>query len=181
MKKKDLQAYSIWQHPHAFTFTKGRICLMGDAAHACKLTLAGATSSRYLHVYSSLTLNRPATPWLAIGAGQALEDALLLATLLGETYTSRQVSTAFRAFDLVRRPRTRQLVDLSRETGEIFRRADKEGLEVLQNKLRNRWEKVWAYNVEGDQTRGLEMMRNMRGGEMGRRTAVLPAHGQGNY
>jgi len=150
---------------------------MGDAAHA------GRSIARTSHVpISSNNNNNPtATPWLGAGAGQALEDALMLTTVLGETSTPHDITTAFRTFDSSRRPRTQKLVDLSRETGETFRRADVNGIEELREKLGSRWDQVWLHDVEGDQKKALELMRSMRGGQKGRHSVVVRPHGQGSY
>jgi salicylate hydroxylase len=38
------------------------------------------------------------TSWQGSGAGQAIEDAMLLSTLLGEDKSSQQVEAAFKAY-----------------------------------------------------------------------------------
>ncbi|KAI0799845.1 FAD/NAD(P)-binding domain-containing protein, partial [Irpex lacteus] len=77
------------------TFVSGRVALLGDAAHAM-------------------------TPHLASGAGQAIEDALVLATLLAHPTTENSsIPTALRIYDTTRRPFAQQIQDLSFKTGEI--------------------------------------------------------------
>ncbi len=61
---------------------------MGDAAHAM-------------------------TPWQGSGAGQAIEDAMILETVLAAVKTPRDLEAAFRAYDKVRRPRTQRIVEAS--------------------------------------------------------------------
>ena len=75
-------------------YHKGRVVLMGDAAHAT-------------------------TPFQGQGAGQAIEDALTLKTLLAHVENISQIRPAFRAFDLARRARTQAVVTTSRRTGHI--------------------------------------------------------------
>lgn len=54
-----LAAWSVWDLPPVHTYTKARVCMLGDAAHAM-------------------------TPFQGQGAGQAIEDALVLTTLLSK-------------------------------------------------------------------------------------------------
>ena len=58
--------------------------MMGDAAHAT-------------------------TPWQGQGASQAIEDALVLETLLGRVHNVKHVSNAFSAYDQIRRARTQRV------------------------------------------------------------------------
>ncbi len=69
---------------------RGRIVLLGDAAHAM-------------------------TPNLGQGACQALEDAVTLGALVG----SRDVDDALTAYDADRRPRTQRLVTMSERAGRM--------------------------------------------------------------
>jgi 2-polyprenyl-6-methoxyphenol hydroxylase-like FAD-dependent oxidoreductase len=72
------------------TFAFGRVLLLGDAAHAT-------------------------TPNLGQGAGMAIEDAAVLARCLRRA--PADLLAAFRAFDQQRRPRTRRIVEQSRQLG----------------------------------------------------------------
>ena len=58
--------------------------MMGDAAHA-------------------------STPWQGQGASQAVEDALVLETLLGKVKDAKHIPNALAAYDQVRRPRTQRI------------------------------------------------------------------------
>jgi 2-polyprenyl-6-methoxyphenol hydroxylase-like FAD-dependent oxidoreductase len=69
---------------------RGRIVLLGDAAHAM-------------------------TPNLGQGACQALEDAVTLGALAG----SRDIDAALEAYDSERRPRTQRLVTMSERAGRM--------------------------------------------------------------
>lgn len=99
---------------------------MGDAAHAM-------------------------TPWQGAGAGAALEDAMILDTLLQAIRDPHQIGNAFEAYDQVRRPRTQNLVDSSRITGRIFcGRGPGIGLdpEQLQESLSSRWDWIFALDMK---------------------------------
>ena len=80
-------------------FAFGRVLLLGDAAHAT-------------------------TPNMGQGAGQAVEDALALATCLAANPTD--APAAFRAFEMRRRPRTTRIVEQSWRMGQL-------------GQLENRW------------------------------------------
>ncbi|WP_020416850.1 FAD-dependent monooxygenase [Amycolatopsis sp. ATCC 39116] len=88
-----VSADAVLQHdthelPELPTFVRGRVALLGDAAHAM-------------------------TPNLGQGACQALEDAVTLAT----TVDSRGVGAGLAEYDRIRRPRTRMIVRRSRQAG----------------------------------------------------------------
>jgi len=74
------------------SFAFGRVLLLGDAAHAT-------------------------TPNLGQGAGMAVEDAAVLSRCLRHSPTD--IPAAFQAFDQQRRPRTRRIVEQSRQLGQL--------------------------------------------------------------
>ena len=77
-------------------WSQGRATLLGDAAH-------------------------PMLPFLGQGATMAIEDGIVLARAL-EAYDD--VSTAFAAYEAVRRPRTAQMMESSRRQGEALTQPD---------------------------------------------------------
>ena len=72
-------------------FNFGRVLLLGDAAHAT-------------------------TPNMGQGAGQAVEDAAVLASCLAQ---APRIESAFEAFDQQRRPRTTRIVKQSWQLGKV--------------------------------------------------------------
>ncbi|EKG15844.1 Monooxygenase FAD-binding protein [Macrophomina phaseolina MS6] len=86
--------WPLWHHPETSTYYNGRICLLGDVAHA-------------------------SSPHQAAGAGQALEDAVVLAHLLALVQTSEQLEPAFQVYDSLRRPRAQKVVTSSLTAGII--------------------------------------------------------------
>ena len=94
-KTKDSSRWALFDAPDAKTYCNGRMCLIGDAAHA-------------------------STPNQGAGSGMAYEDAYILSALLGEIKTSDQICKAFEAYDSVRRPRTQRLVATSRTAGALY-------------------------------------------------------------
>lgn len=97
---------------------------MGDAAHAT-------------------------TPCQGSGAGMAIEDSLVLSTLLGRAETAAQSSLALEVYDQVRRPRTQRIVESSRGTGRMRTGLDEEvGLDLL--KFRQRLISRWDFIIDFD-------------------------------
>lgn len=94
MNAHKLEKWAIHDLPHLPFYNKGRVVLMGDAAHAT-------------------------TPFQGQGVGQAIEDALALKNLLAAVEDISQIRPAFRAFDLARRARTQSVVTTSRRSGAI--------------------------------------------------------------
>jgi salicylate hydroxylase len=76
----------------AANWTKGRIALIGDAAHAIP-------------------------PFLAQGAAMALEDAVVLGRVITR---SRDTATAFRQYEVLRRPRVLRVSQASYRQGDIY-------------------------------------------------------------
>ncbi|KAM0804556.1 hypothetical protein BDR22DRAFT_836467 [Usnea florida] len=87
-----LSAWGIFDSNPAPFFHKGRVAMMGDAAHA-------------------------STPFQAQGAGQAIEDACVLSALFEKVSSPADVPKALVAYDQVRRPRAQKIVTTSREAG----------------------------------------------------------------
>ncbi|KAL1713646.1 hypothetical protein EV715DRAFT_277172 [Schizophyllum commune] len=78
------------------TFVHGRTALMGDAAHSM-------------------------TPFQGSGAGQAVEDAWLLAHLLGDpSVTPDTIPDALRVYDAARRPVAQDVQERSRVNGHLL-------------------------------------------------------------
>ncbi|EJD50223.1 FAD/NAD(P)-binding domain-containing protein [Auricularia subglabra TFB-10046 SS5] len=76
-------------------FARGRVALLGDAAHAM------------------MTHN-------AAGANQALEDAYILGRILTHPSTTRStVHLALQAYDRARRPRAQEMVEISSDQGRL--------------------------------------------------------------
>lgn len=89
----DAPFFATYHHGHQpDSFHKGRVCLIGDAAHAMQ-------------------------PHQGAGAGQAIEDAYILAEVLGcidtQNPTQRHLEEAFEAYEAVRKPRAQRALDTS--------------------------------------------------------------------
>lgn len=87
-------AASRW-HEAAPTYVRGCLCVAGDAAH----TFSPARGS---------------------GAGQAIEDALLLRAVLAETHARDRIPAALAVYDLIRRPRRTMIAAMSSQGGRLL-------------------------------------------------------------
>jgi len=83
--------HDLYELPDLGSFARGRVVLLGDAAHAM-------------------------TPNLGQGACQALEDAATLGAILDE---QPDVAGALANYDRLRRPRTQDIIKRSRQVGAI--------------------------------------------------------------
>ncbi|KAH7008879.1 hypothetical protein EDB80DRAFT_574424 [Ilyonectria destructans] len=118
--------WALFDHPPADTYNKGRICLLGDAAHA-------------------------STPFQGAGAGMAVEDAYVLGRILQHVTLADDLPAAFEAFSKARMPRTQELVSTSREAGHIWH-FEKEGddIEKIKENLKSRMDWIWNKDLSDD-------------------------------
>lgn len=91
--------WPLFHHPETPTYVNGHICMIGDVAHAM-------------------------TPYQAAGAGQGLEDAVVLAHLLAMVKQADELDIAFRVYDNTRRSRAQKAVDTSKEAGAMYMFSD---------------------------------------------------------
>ena len=123
------------------TFTKSRVAIIGDAAHA-------------------------STPHQGAGAGQAIEDAHVLAELLGDPQVTEPMHfmAALQAYDIVRRPRSQQVVASSKENGNIMclsLEGTMDDEDKLKNTFSNRFRWLWDIDIEGQAESARGVMREL--------------------
>ncbi|KAI2754787.1 hypothetical protein DTO006G1_8513 [Penicillium roqueforti] len=134
----DPSQWAIFEHPHLSTYTRSRIAILGDAAHA-------------------------STPHQGAGAGQAIEDAHVLAELLSDSRVSSVVDVvaAFKAYDEIRRPRSQRVVTSSKENADILCLCF-EGVRddpvKLRDTLDRRFKWLWDLDVRDQVERARERM-----------------------
>lgn len=125
----DIPTLTLWAMRDdlpALTYTVGHVAMMGDAAHAT-------------------------TPYQGQGAGQAIEDALVLETLLGRLHDPKYIPNAFVSYDQVRRARSQRVVKTSREAGRLVAMmAEGVGSDVekIRDKLETRMHWIWNRDLE---------------------------------
>ena len=90
------QVWSLFDRPPRKSWTKGRIALLGDAAH-------------------------PVLPFLAQGGACAIEDAAVLAACLAGI--PHDVPLALKAYEAERRPRASEIQSAARRNGQIYHMA----------------------------------------------------------
>ncbi|KAI4519153.1 hypothetical protein K525DRAFT_249758 [Schizophyllum commune Loenen D] len=129
------------------TFVHGRTAL-GDAAHSM-------------------------TPFQGSGAGQAIEDAWLLAHLLGDPSVTRDtIPEALRVYDAARRPVAQDVQERSRVNGHLlalnYRGIDFDALQgeaqraaliELGEPMQRDWEWAWSTSTDGIVHDSLEILR----------------------
>jgi salicylate hydroxylase len=124
----DPSQWAIFEHPHISTFRRSRVAILGDAAHA-------------------------STPHQGAGAGQAIEDAHVLAELLGDSRvrTAQDVIAAFKAYDEIRRPRSQRVVTSSKENAYLLCLC-LDGVADDETKLKETWQSrlrwLWDLDIE---------------------------------
>lgn len=134
----DAPFFATHYHPsHLPSLFRGRLCIMGDAAHSMP-------------------------PHQGAGAGQAMEDVHIMADLLHHVRDveslERGLNAAFTAYDTVRKPRAYRMVDTSQEAlsfwTEFWRQdLDQKGVETFVHKAEERFRWVWNVNLEEEAKR----------------------------
>ena len=129
--------FDTWDYP-APVFNRGRVCLIGDAAHA-------------------------AVPHHGAGACIGVEDALCLSTLISEALVSTKrnpaikwdsLMAAFDAFDAVRRVRAQWFVESSRRVCDLFHQREWANpnkwakAEVCFEEIKDRSLKIWHFDYD---------------------------------
>ncbi|KIX92706.1 uncharacterized protein Z520_11558 [Fonsecaea multimorphosa CBS 102226] len=137
LKKAD--KWGLFDLPPAKSFVKGgKICLLGDCAHA-------------------------STPHLGAGAGMAIEDAAVLSRLLANIKRpeTTQLARAFAAYDAARRERDQQLVTASRKAGMLYEFETPgvaDDIEQVRQTLRKQWEWVWSFDIDAHCEDAIKLM-----------------------
>ncbi|KAK7756774.1 hypothetical protein SLS62_001217 [Diatrype stigma] len=134
--------WPILHHPETKTYHNGRVCLLGDVAHA-------------------------STPHQAAGAGQGLEDAAVLSHLLSLVRSPDQVESALRAYDAVRRPRAQKVVSTSYEAGMMYLWLDDEIGDDMNKIVENgnqRLHWIWQHDLKQDIREAEDMFLGSKSG-----------------
>jgi len=91
------------------------------------------------------------TPWQGSGAGQAIEDVMILDALFSKIEKNTEVVAAFKAYDAVRRPRSQKVVDSSAGTAKILCGKEPDiGLDPdkIREATRPRWGFIFALDYK---------------------------------
>lgn len=119
--------FDLGDHPLS-SYYKGRVCLVGDAAHAT-------------------------SPHQGAGAGFCIEDAAFLASLLGDPQVKdvSHLEPVFAVYDAHRRERTQWLVRSSRRAGMLYEFLTQDvgrNVAATHKELTERLSHVWSYEID---------------------------------
>ncbi|KAL7625160.1 hypothetical protein AAE478_004375 [Parahypoxylon ruwenzoriense] len=126
-------SWTAADHDHAPFYARGRVAVLGDAAHA-------------------------SLPFAGNGAAQALEDAAVLNSLFSHRHRHRgapaasrrgHIARALRAYDAVRRPRSQAVVDLARRFGRAYAYAE-DGMHEDPARMRRFFSEMAAFTNDFD-------------------------------
>ncbi|KAH8111732.1 FAD/NAD-binding domain-containing protein [Phellopilus nigrolimitatus] len=139
--------------------THSRVALAGDAAHAM-------------------------TPHQGSGAGQAIEDAYILASILAHPLTTlASIPAALKVYETVRLPHANDVQRRSRENGKLYELADprfadldlsggtnssKSDMQTLWkmgNTAFENWKWAWTTDIEDDRKKAIALLEERVGGE----------------
>ncbi|KAF8888036.1 hypothetical protein BD779DRAFT_1672449 [Infundibulicybe gibba] len=126
------------------SWADGNVALLGDSAHAM-------------------------SPQQASGAGQAVEDAMILATLLGHHLTtSRNIAQVLSIYDQIRRPFAERVAEKSIINGQYFGLQldgidfdrNPERLPEIGDAIKKNWSWSWATTLDGAMEEAIQRLEN---------------------
>ncbi|OSX66927.1 hypothetical protein POSPLADRAFT_1072093 [Postia placenta MAD-698-R-SB12] len=126
-------------HPPLESYVKGRIALVGDAAHGM-------------------------LPHLGAGAGQGIEDAYVIAGLLSNPQTSpSNVESVLQAYDRIRRPRAQMVWEASYRAGRVYDGFGDHGLspEGVEQDIGRQWDPVYKHDIDNDIEQAVAWLKEM--------------------
>ena len=151
--------------------TYGRVALLGDAV-CCTL-------HRLLSRSGNLTVIcckcHAMSPYQGAGAGQAIEDAFILSTLLASPLVTRaMLPTALKVYEEVRLPLANEVLRRSKLSAEIgtfndsrfasllgrpSHDVDAGALWDMGHALIDNWKWAWTTNIDGDEEKAVKLLQ----------------------
>ncbi|KAI4718772.1 monooxygenase [Aureobasidium sp. EXF-10727] len=137
--------WGFFHHWRTSTYYRGRVALLGDAAHA-------------------------SLPFQAAGAAQGLEDALVLSNVLAKAAGAHEaaadmapyIQVGLEAYDSVRRPRAQRQLEQAAEVGKmIFFQHKETGSDmgkILPRLQQGRFDWLWFHDMDEDVVKALSKM-----------------------
>ncbi|KAH8726259.1 hypothetical protein GQ44DRAFT_794841 [Phaeosphaeriaceae sp. PMI808] len=134
--------WGVFHHLETPIYYKSLVCMLGDVAHA-------------------------SGPHQGAGAGQCLEDALIMSRVLGKLHCNtpksilstpsplrtKIIESAFQAYDEIRRPRAQKQVRTSHACGEVYNLMDPTAGDSIVRSVENlnsRFAWIWKHDLAGD-------------------------------
>lgn len=135
--------WGLFHHLESSTYCRDRVALIGDSAHA-------------------------SLPYQAAGAGQGVEDALILTTVLDavdfSTDLAVQLRKALIVYDQIRRPRAQRQAEQSLEASHLLSFQDPEAgsdMEKILSRMQNgRFDWLWFHDLRDDVQRARDLMKS---------------------
>lgn len=145
--------WPIFHNPTTPTYYKGRVCMIGDCAHAT-------------------------SPHQASGAGMGLEDAVVLSSLLPLVKNPTEIEAAFHVFDAIRRPRCTKVIATSEEAGDLFtfnHPAYGDDMARIVENANGRLHWIWQHDLKADKVLAEAQFRQLGVGDgKGKESQVSP-------
>ncbi|KAI3012736.1 hypothetical protein CBS147346_477 [Aspergillus niger] len=129
--------WGFFHHRYTSTYYRDRVVLLGDSAHA-------------------------SLPFQAAGAGQGLEDSLILSNLLARIYHAPDqgaalapyISAGLAAYDAIRRPRAQKQLERAYEMSHMLHFQHPETgktVDKIASKLQKQWfDWIWFHDLNAD-------------------------------
>ncbi|KAI2895213.1 hypothetical protein CBS76997_7925 [Aspergillus niger] len=129
--------WGFFHHRYTSTYYRDRVVLLGDSAHA-------------------------SLPFQAAGAGQGLEDSLILSNLLARIYHAPDqsaalapyISAGLAVYDAIRRPRAQKQLERAYEMSHMLHFQHPETgktIDKIASKLQKQWfDWIWFHDLNGD-------------------------------
>lgn len=130
--------YALMEHPPTPTYARGRVLIVGDAAHS---TTPWCVSPPHVS-HPPANARRQGN-----GGGMAVEDAAMLAALLARAPSAAPLARAFAIFDALRRPRCEAIVRSSHAVGAAMLDARSSDPAAFRAALQGRWDHILELDV----------------------------------
>lgn len=129
--------WALFTLQHDAPYSYGRICLLGDSAHAT-------------------------TPHMGAGAGMAIEDAYILSRLIAFGGSAANLEAAFQSYDVVRRPRTQGCVKRSLDAAlayDFMFDGVGDNMSKLEEMLDESFQWLWHEDLEAELRSAQQLLR----------------------
>jgi salicylate hydroxylase len=129
--------WALFTLQHNAPYFKGRICLLGDSAHAT-------------------------TPHMGAGAGMAMEDAYMLSHLIVAAGNIDNIEAAFKAYDAVRRPRTQGCIQRSLDAAlayDLMIEGIDDDMNRIEERINESFRWLWHEDLEGQLRNAKQLLK----------------------
>lgn len=140
----DFKEWALFDCAHGEKYYRGRLCILGDAAHA-------------------------ATPHNGGGAGMAMEDAYALSQVISRVSNAHELEYAFEIYDSIRRQRTQRFVHNGRSSGKTWQLRDDYAKDVpskLKEQLDAKFKWIWYHDLKAETDQALAQISFGKGASL---------------